>query len=185
LHWVLPEYLHPQPSALQVDWLLDSGSLTRRLTWLAEGDFAVHVRREGWQSLRADECAALDVACGHAGWVREVVLVGQGQPWVFARSVAAQRTLDALGIDLGQVGQRSLGEVLFCAPLFSRSALELCHYPAGYLPPDVRQGGLCARRSCFGLKEARVLVAEVYLPALWARLCAGVTLPGAPRRPAP
>ena len=45
---------------------------------------------EGWQPLRDDECAALDLPQASIGWVREVYLRGHGQPWVYARSVAAR-----------------------------------------------------------------------------------------------
>ncbi len=79
------------------DWLyVDKGSLTRRLTELADGAFSVTPLHEAWQPLRADECAALGVPADSEGWVREVYLCGQGQPWVFARSVAARARLGVL-----------------------------------------------------------------------------------------
>jgi len=168
--WAPPEQVQPRPAPARLQWLLDPGSLTQRLTRLAEGDFAVKVRHEHWQPLRVDECTALKIAPHQPGWVREVILSGQGQPWVFARSVAAQRTLDEIAVDLADIGNRSLGELLFCAPGFSRSALELGYYPPADLPPDLRQPALLARRSCFSRAGARVLVAEVSLPALWAKL---------------
>jgi len=170
LNWANAEDMHPCPSAAQLAWLLDPGSLTRRLTDLADGDFAVQVRHEHWQPLREDECAALGVAQHHQGWIREVILTGHNVPWVFARSAAAQRTLPGGALDLGAVGNRALGELLFCAPGFPRSALELCPYPPEYLPPELRETSLWTRRSCFGQDHARVLVAEVCLPALWAKL---------------
>jgi len=177
--WVHVECLQPCPSPALLDWLLDPGSLTRRLTRLSSGDFAVRVLHAGWQALRADECAALSVPPDSTGWVREVALLGQGQTWVFARSVAAQSVLHGVDFDLGQVGNQSLGEVLFCDPRFTRSALELCHYPPACLPsglsPDAHTHTLRGRRSCFIRDDLGVLVAEVYLPALWARL--GLTEP--------
>jgi len=102
--------------------------------------------------------------------VREVYLTGHGQPWVFARSVAAQAALDGSGFEIGQIGAQSLGEVLFRDARFTRGALELCHYPPAWLPPEIRADGLVGRRSCFCREAFCVLVAEVCLPALWARL---------------
>lgn len=150
------------------DWLfVDKGSLTRRLTALAEGAFSVTPLTEGWQQLRDEECAALDVADGSQGWVREVYLRGHQERWVFARSVAARSALEQSGLDLPHLGNRSLGELLFSDPAFARGPLEARRYPDAWLPPDVRQARLWARRSCFSQGDLRVLVAEVFLPALW------------------
>ncbi|WP_256056605.1 chorismate--pyruvate lyase family protein [Stutzerimonas stutzeri] len=150
------------------DWLyVDKGSLTRRLTDLAEGAFSVTPLTEGWQALRDDECAALGVAEGSQGWVREVYLRGHQEPWVFARSVAAREALERSGLDLPHLGNRSLGELLFSDPAFARGPLQARRYPEAWLPPDVRQPQLWARRSCFSQEELRVVVAEVFLPALW------------------
>jgi len=155
---------------VRLDWLLDSGSLTRRLTRLAAGDFAVRVLHADWQTLRADECAALGVAADTPGWVREVYLLGQGHPWVFARSVAAREALHGAEFEIGEIGEQSLGEVLFRDPHFTRGALELCWYPPHWLPPEVHAENLIGRRSCFRRDALGVLVAEVCLPTLWERL---------------
>jgi len=170
LNWVRADCLQPRPAAAVLDWWLDPGSLTRRLTCLADGEFAVRVLHADWQVLREDECAALGVAPGSLGWVREVLLLGQGQPWVFARSVAAEQALRGACFDLGQIGNQSLGEVLFLDRSFTRGALEICRYPPACLPPQVHAEDLLGRRSCFSREDLNVLVAEVGLPALWTRL---------------
>lgn len=150
------------------DWLYeDKGSLTKRLSALADGAFSVTPLTEGWQALREDECTALEVPAGSHGWVREVYLSGHEQSWVFARSVAARLALEQSGLDLPHLGSRSLGELLFSDPAFQRSQLEARHYPSDWLPEAVRRPDLWARRSCFSQGNLRVLVAEVFLPALW------------------
>ncbi len=168
LDWLSADRL---PSPLEPDlhdWLyVDKGSLTRRLTELADGAFSVTPLREAWQLLRADECAALGVPEESEGWVREAYLCGHGQPWVFARSVAARAQLEESGLDLQRLGNRSLGELLFSDPAFARGTLQARHYPAHWLPDACRVDGLWARRSCFRQNRLGVLVAEVFLPALW------------------
>ena len=77
------------------DWLFDPGSLTRRLIQLSDDHFGVRVLLQDWQPLRDEECLALGVPSGSQGWVREVCLLGHGEPWVFARSVAARSSLQA------------------------------------------------------------------------------------------
>ncbi len=173
--WLNAGQLQELPSALQHDWLFDQGSLTRRLTALAAGEFTVEPLQQGWQVLRDDECEALGVLVGTEGWVREVYLQGGGQPWVFARSAASRPALEAFGFDLRTLGSRSLGELLFSDSAFSRGELQACHYPANWLPAVVREEALWARRSCFRREQLGLLVAEVFLPALWQRQ-AGLTL---------
>ena len=62
--WLSSAQLHPGPTAALSDWLFDQGSLTRRLTALAEQQFSVVPLEEGWQPLRHDECLALGVPSG-------------------------------------------------------------------------------------------------------------------------
>jgi chorismate--pyruvate lyase len=170
LPWCSASQLAVQPSATELDWLCDQGSLTRKLTELADQQFSVLPLLEGWQSLRADECLALGVADGSQGWVREVYLRGHQQPWVFARSVATRAALSDSGLDLAHLGTRSLGELLFSDQAFSRGPLEACHYPSAWLPAEVRAEQLWARRSRFSRGPLALLVVEVFLPSLWQAL---------------
>lgn len=165
--WLTASQLHPAPTAAVRDWLFNEDSLTRRLTTLSGDSFSVTPLQEGWQRLRSDECNALGVVNGSQGWVREVYLRGQGQPWVFARSVAARSALEGSGLALDQLGSRSLGELLFSDRAFDRGELQVCRYPAQWLPAEACRECLWARRSCFSRGALGVLVAEVFLPAFW------------------
>ncbi|WP_460119648.1 chorismate--pyruvate lyase family protein [Pseudomonas sp. S2_C03] len=165
--WLARSQLAPLPDAATLDWLFDEGSLTRRLTRLSNDGFSVTPLFEGWQTLRADECAALDLAEGSDGWVREVYLRGHGQAWVFARSVAARSALQGDGLHMDELGSRSLGELLFSDKAFTRRAIEVCHYPQQWLPPESSAPELWGRRSRFDRGALSVLVAEIFLPTLW------------------
>lgn len=148
-------------------WLFDEGSLTRRLTWLSGDQFSIVPVHEGWQPLRDDECLALGLSTGEPGWVREVFLHGRGQPWVFARSVASRQALARGGLDMESLGSRSLGELLFCDQAFTRHPIEVCRYPRAWMPAPEPTQPLWARRSRFERDGLSLLVAEVFLPALW------------------
>lgn len=165
--WLARSQLAPLPDAATLNWLFDEGSLTRRLTRLSNDGFSVTPLFEGWQTLRADECAALDLAEGSEGWVREVYLRGHGQAWVFARSVAARSALQGDGLHMDELGSRSLGELLFSDKAFTRRAIEVCHYPQQWLPPESSAPELWGRRSRFDRGALSVLVAEIFLPTLW------------------
>jgi chorismate--pyruvate lyase len=166
--WLPRSQLMPLPDTSTLDWLFDEGSLTRRLIRLSNDGFSVTPLFEGWQSLRADECAALELAEGSEGWVREVYLRGHGEAWVFARSVAARSALQGDGLHMDELGSRSLGELLFCDRAFQRRAIEVCHYPQAWLPVDAQAPELWGRRSRFDRGALSVLVAEIFLPPLWS-----------------
>jgi chorismate--pyruvate lyase len=165
--WLPQSRLTPLPDAQTLDWLFDEGSLTRRLTRLSNDGFSVTPLFEGWQALRDDECTALELPAQSQGWVREVYLRGHGQPWVFARSVAARSALRDGGLNMDELGSRSLGELLFCDQAFQRRAIEVCHYPLDWLPVESRAAELWGRRSRFDRGALSVLVAEIFLPSLW------------------
>lgn len=165
--WLAYPQLAPLPDQPTLNWLFDEGSLTRRLTGLSHDHFSVTPLFEGWQPLRDDECAALGLRPGAQGWVREVYLRGHDHPWVFARSVASRTALERGGLDLETLGSRSLGELLFCDQAFVRHPIEVCSYPQDWLPAEVASAGLWGRRSRFERDGLDLLVAEVFLPALW------------------
>jgi chorismate--pyruvate lyase len=149
------------------DWLFDDSSLTRRLTELSSGALTIAAVRETWEMLREDECEALQLLPGTIGWVREVLLRGNDSPWVFARTVIGQEVLKDSGLDLQNLGSRSLGDLLFDDKAFIRQAIEVCQYPAGWLPEGQQVEGLWARRSRFDRGSTSLLVAEVFLPDFW------------------
>lgn len=163
------DHLHT-PDVLRQDWLFDTGSLTRRLIALSNDRFTVQPISEGWGALRADECTALGLSVGAAGWVREVYLRGAGQPWVFARSVAGQQALHDDGFSLATLGARSLGELLFVDGGFSRGPLYVSHYPVHWMPKPRPLLTPVARRSRFDRGGLGILVTEVFLPEFWAIL---------------
>ncbi|MEB2644495.1 chorismate lyase [Pseudomonas canadensis] len=168
--WLIQSRLLPVPAPLTLNWLFNEDSLTRRLTWLSNDGFSVTPLFEGWQPLRDDECAALALPPASIGWVREVYLRGHGQPWVFARSVAARSALQGDGLHMDELGSRSLGELLFCDQAFTRQPIEVCHYPQQWLPVADQVDGLWARRSRFDRGPLSVLVAEIFLPSFWHAL---------------
>jgi chorismate--pyruvate lyase len=165
--WHLRDQLIDTPEPMILRWLFNEDSLTRRLTRLSDNSFSVTPLQEGWQALRADECAALELAPGSEGWVREVYLRGHGDNWVFARSVAARSALDHDGLDMEALGTRSLGELLFSDRAFVRGPMQVCRYPVAWLPAADAQEALWARRSCFRRAGLSILVAEIFLPLVW------------------
>jgi len=57
--------------------------------------------------------------------------------------------------------------LLFSDRAFDRGELQVCRYPAQWLPAEACSERLWARRSCFSRGTLGVLVAEVFLPEFW------------------
>ncbi|MBA4151008.1 MAG: chorismate lyase [Acinetobacter sp.] len=159
--WYSREQLLKPPNVLLMHWLQLPGSLTAALSQLAKGDLKVKVIFEGWHKPTLAERQQLGLPHDRLVWIREVELIGQGQPWVHARSLLPARSLNAAGQRLTRLGNRSLGSVLFKHPALKRRGVEFSqlNHPAGKI---------WARRSRLEVHGHAVFVAEAFLPALLA-----------------
>lgn len=156
--WALPRGLR--------SWLLDQRSLTAKLITRSGGDFRVQVLRQITARPLLSEQRALGLRTGERVLVREVLLVGEGEPWVFARSLIPLRSLSGPLRRLRYLRDRPLGAFLFAQPGLERGTMEIsCIGPnQSYVPPDVQgQAPLWGRRSVFRLRGRPLLVSEVFL----------------------
>lgn len=167
IDWSAQTLLKNKLTSLEQDWLFDSSSLTQRLMLLSDNQFSVEVLEESWQLVREDECEKLGISSDKLCWVREVLLYGTNEPWVYARSVALETGLNHNQYNLSNLGNRPLGAVLFSDDSFKRSPLEATHYPMSLLPINQQFSGLWGRRSSFINNQINVLVQEVFLPDFW------------------
>lgn len=152
---------------------MDEGSLTARLQAHSAGAFAVSVLRQDWGAARTSELRLLGCRPGQKMLVREVILHGHQQPWVFARSLVPYTSLTGRLKALRNLDNRPLGALLFQDPGMRRDPLELAsiepkhqYVDAGYQPDQTLWG----RRSLFYLDDQPLLVSEVFLPAFLASL---------------
>ena len=161
-------------------WLGLRGSLTAALKQLSNGRFHVKILRQYWGQAHPGESRALRLDPRALCLIREVILFGNHQPWVFARSILPEQTLTGSLRCLRGLDERPLGEILFANRRIQRGALEA----ARILPPHSHLSGvatwlstaadpvdlsnadapLWGRRSVFALGRRRLLVAEWFLP---------------------
>lgn len=153
-------------------WLLDRGSLTRRLR-ARSADFAVRGVSQRWALPQPDEARLLGLRGHHSALLREVSLCCDGAPVVYAHSVLPRRSLRGAWHDLGSLGARPLGEALFANPEVVRATLSYRKlsphsdlYRRACAGMDRRPPYLWARRSVFLLHAAPILVTEVFLPGV-------------------
>ncbi|WP_370662401.1 chorismate--pyruvate lyase family protein [Massilia aurea] len=166
------------------DWLVTPGSLTARLVAASKAFRVRRLHQHGAVCL-ADEAAAIGLARPQRVWEREVLLVCDGTPVVFAHTVVPP-SADASDWPLfSALGERSLGSTLFYDPLVRRGSLEFARL--GFEHPLVRRahaavGGAgadnaiyYARRCVYRRRQGLLLVTEVFLPTVLS-LGAGATM---------
>jgi chorismate--pyruvate lyase len=155
-------------------WLIDKGSLTARLQ-KKYPSFSVRPLAVEYAKPIQDEAALLNLHVDKIALVREVLLLGNGMPAVFAHSVLPRRSLRGLWHGLGRLGNKPLGAMLFANPKIQRTPLSykklsashaLYQQAVKYL--DMKPPYLWARRSVFSLNCANIMVTEVFLPHIIA-----------------
>ena len=154
-----PSHLHP--------WLTDTGSLTARLLQLSQKDFRVEVLHQGFAPIRLDERRLLGLKGPSAVLVREVILYGCGQPWVFARSLLPLSSLTGRLRQLRKTSRKPLGAFLFKQSGLIRSPLKIAKFSSqsAVIPQTYQQSqNLYGRSSMFYVDTKPLLVCEVFLP---------------------
>jgi chorismate lyase len=163
----------PMLSSAYRKWLIDDGSLTARLKE-RYADFAVQpVLLKNAKSF-VDEFTLLGLKANQHALIREVLLMGNNQPVVFAHSVLPRTSLRGAWNGLGRLGNKPLGATLFANPKVKRTPLEYKKLSA-CSPISMRVAAhmkispkvLWARRSIFSLNCAKILVTEVFLEQLF------------------
>ena len=155
-------------------WLFDRGSLTRRIQ-LRSRRFRVELLALTKAPANRDEHRLIEFGTGAYCAVREVALYSDGKAVVFAHSVAARRELKGRWRMLLKLGTRPLGAALFANPRVARQSLRFRHirqgdelYRSACRQLEIAPASLWARRSLFMYRGSRLLVTEVYLPAILA-----------------
>lgn len=172
-HWLSRIQAVDAPRELR-SWLQDAGSLTKKLKAQCR-IFAVRQISQSMERCRLEESLALGVDKRTRLMQREVILLCDNQPVVYACTSVVS---DAMRRDwpfMATLGNMPLGEKLFvdvrvvrrplhyarlyaCHPLMQRAAQSL--------GVDQVARTLFARRSVFCRKGGAMLVTEIFLPAI-------------------
>lgn len=154
-------------------WLSETGSLTRRLIAHNEHDFSVSLLKNEWKTALLDEASLLGINPKARTFQRAVHLMDGVHANVYARTIVPRVTFEAMRYRFNQLGNTSLGEVLFTDPSVIRAPIEIaCLKPGQTLYHLAMQGQdidiahLWARRSVFTLGGKKLLVNEIFLPTL-------------------
>ena len=143
----------PLLSAAVLDWLMEEDSMTKR--------FERHCRHVTVEPLNEGFVTADEIA-GELPflpqepryWLREIILSGDGVPWLAGRTVVPESTLDGPESVLSQLGTRPLGRYLFSSSTLTRD----------FIDPGIA-AGQWGRRSRLRLSGKPLLLTELFLPA--------------------
>lgn len=162
----------PNPEAGYAPWLRDHGSLTRRIQQRCK-QFGVRNVCDCLMTVAHDETALLAHPPRQKIYTREVFLLADNRPVVFAHSVVAPQHLRGAWHSLQNLGSRPLAALLFTHPLVQRAPLHYRMLKPGHplyrraiAALDTPPPGLWARRSLFTLHGTPLLVTEVFLPEI-------------------
>jgi len=154
------------------NFLSDRGSLTQRLRAACMGVFQVRLLGQRWAKPLPSEIRLLKLAYGHGVWTREVQLMCDDTPWVFARTLIPPGTLQGRCRRLKQLGVRPLGEVLFADPGIRRGEIHIARIiPEHALHQAAVQGlaqapaPIWGRRSVFHIDGGPLLIYELFITA--------------------
>jgi chorismate lyase len=152
-------------------WLIGKGLLTERLRAACGARFALRVANCWTGLLGPSHRTALRVE-DNAGLFRAVEMFCGDQVWVFGETVIPDSTLSAHPW-LAELGDSALGETLSGLSGVERSTYEYAWLPASdevtaraLRGAEIKPAGLWARRSRIALRNAPMLVHELFLPAL-------------------
>lgn len=152
-----------------LSWLFDPSSLTARLQRWCPGQFRVELISQQIARPSRDELQVLGLHYGESALVRQVRLYCGQHAVVYARTVIPLRTLTGRQRSYANLGNRSLGSMLFADRSMRRGPVM-----ATRLDPSSRifnytgatDSAVWGRRSVFYVSNKPLLVSEYFLPAL-------------------
>ena len=98
-------------------WLLEQGPITKRIKSIAE--FRLELIQDELSDATDDEILFLKIDSEEIR-IREVILYGNENPIVFARTIIPNTTIEKGLKELGKIGNKPLGDILFEKDIFSK-----------------------------------------------------------------
>ncbi len=153
--------------------MYEKHSLTSRLKRRCPNRFSLRLLDQRLDRPLPDERACLNLPVRRVAVIRQVQLLCDNTPFVFARSVIPLATLNGAQRQLAHLGTRPLADVLFASRSMHRGEMEFARLRAdqqlhtqAVAALDHHTGEIWGRRSLFSLKNKPLLVTEVFSPEL-------------------
>lgn len=90
-------------------WLFEKGSLTKKLQGICQ-HLDIEVISQSWIN---EENEQKSTALFQSSWLREVILKGNGENWIFAQTYFSHSIMEKYEKDITELGERPIGLWIF------------------------------------------------------------------------
>ena len=119
---------HELTNAEIKSWLLEQGPITKRIKSMKE--FRLELIQDELSDVNEDEILFLNIHTKELR-VRDVILYGNENPMVFARTIILIATIEKGLNELGTLGIKPLGDILFEKDIFSQNDIVFATFYDG------------------------------------------------------
>ena len=154
-------------------WLKDESSLTQRVIAFCQGQFRVRLLQQQWCNPLVSEARFLSVKNTELSMIREVELLCNATPLVFARTIIPGSSFTGKARQLSCLGEKPLGAVLFSDPTTVRNKIQVARllprhalYNSAVAHIESKPDELWGRRTLFEFAGKPLLVNEIFLPEI-------------------
>ncbi|MFV0449866.1 MAG: chorismate lyase [Vibrio sp.] len=154
VNWSSPEKF-TFPDANAKAWLLEKGSLSRRLAENCH-QLTVDLLNNQWVESSFLAKSETDLLPLEPCLLRTVILQGDGKPWIVGRTLIPKSSVQDQSHNLEHQGEIPLGLTVFSADNVKRDALQV-----GWV--ETSDSKFLARRSRLWMNNKPMLVAELFL----------------------
>ena len=144
---------HELTNAEIKSWLLEQGPITKRIKSIAE--FRLELIQDELSDATDDEILFLKIDSEEIR-IREVILYGNENPMVFARTIIPDTTIEKGLKELGKIGNKPLGDILFEKDIFSKEDIVFASFKD-------KESLFWGRKIKYTVKDQPFSVMEVFL----------------------
>ena len=137
-----------------LEWLNEEGSITAKIS--SDSKFKLKILSDDIGNAEDEEYLALNIPSQKVR-IREVILYGDSEPLVYARSIIPNQTSSKGYPGLGSIGSKPLGDLLFQSELFIKIHREFAQFQT----PDKEV--VWGRRTHYLVRGYPLSVMEVFL----------------------
>ena len=141
------------PSEVIKSWLLEDGAITKRIKLNYE--FRLELIKDEISFVQETDKAFLDTKSGEIK-VREVILYADEEPIVFAQTLIPNTTIKNGLSELGNIGNKPLGDILFEKDIFTKSDQVFAEFV-------FKNNSFWGRKIKYTVKDEPFSVLEVFL----------------------
>ena len=134
-------------------WLVEKGPITKRIK--SEESFQLNLLKDEISYVEDVEKEFLDVISNNIK-VREVILMGNNIPRVYAKSLIPVKTIENGFSRLGKLGTRPLGDILFEKEIFKKTDVVYAQF-------QDKDSIFWGRKTKYIVKNMPLSVMEVFL----------------------